>query len=182
MAGWRNFYLQKMGTDTNNQVWPVKESVAEWGVFCKTIPFVIAGKVKDPAKRSWNDEHGDDEYIPSDGLYLEGYTMTVEFGCKVLSGRDATTYGKSVSDVRTAVSNFLSYLRTSGMMKMYSSYTGIGRQEVRLESIKDNAKWKKEGGEQWLTFEVSFKVNDPVTDITLTTTTTTQNEQVGNIQ
>jgi hypothetical protein len=54
------------------------------------------------------------------------------------------------------------------MMKMYSSHTRIGRQKVRLESVSDNAKWKTDDeGKEFLVFEVTFKVNDPVTDITL---------------
>ena len=85
--------------------------------------------------------------------------MKVEFGCKKMS---------SVNDVRQKVGLFLKYLHESGMMKMYSSHTRIGRQKVRLESVSDNAKWKTDDeGNEYLVFEVTFKVNDPVTDITL---------------
>lgn len=166
MAKWNNFLLQRMGLD-NGSPYPICESVSTWGVFCKSIPFKIMEKTKEPAKRSWNDEHGDDEYIPSGGLMLEAYTMKVEFGCKLLSGRDASTFEIAVSDVRQKVGTFLSYLRTAGMMKLYSTYTRIGRQNVRLESVSDDAKWKSEGGEEWLVFSVVLKVNDPVTDVTL---------------
>lgn len=158
MSTWRNFYLQKMGTGSNGSAYPVCESVAKWGVWCKDIPFKILDKVKDPAKRTWPDEHGDDEYIPSDGLYLEAYSMKIEFGCKKMSG---------VNDVRQKVGEFLEYLRSSGMMKLYSSHTRIGRQNVRLESVSDSAKWKSNDNEEFLVFEVTLKVNDPKTDITL---------------
>jgi hypothetical protein len=140
----------------------VYESVATWGIWCKSIPFKIMEKVKDPAKRTWYDEHGDEEYIPSDGVYLEAYTMKVEFGCKKVYNSTA-----SVADVRQKVGAFLQYLRTAGMMKMYSSYTRIGRQEVRLESVSDNAKWVSDDNGEFLIFEVTFKVNDPVTDVEL---------------
>ena len=153
MEKWRNFYLQKMGSSTTY------ESVSAWGVWCKSIPFKIFGKVKAPAKRTWYDEHGDDEYIPSEGLYLEAYTMKVEFGCKKMT---------SVNDVRQKVGQFLEYLRSSGHMKMYSSHTRIGRQNVRLDSVSDNAIWKTDDdGNEFLIFEVTFNVGDPVTDITL---------------
>lgn len=144
------------------------ESVSTFGIFCKSIPFKLFEKVKDPAKRSWPDEDGDDEYIPSDGLKTEAYTMKVEFGCKKISSvRDTSTYGISVNDVRNKVDAFLTYLRTGGMMKLYSSYTRIGRQNVRLESVSDNSKWLNDGENEWLIFEVTFKVNDPVTNIEL---------------
>lgn len=169
MADWQNFYLQKMGTNSGGSSYDVKESVSAWGVFCKTIPFKIADKMKDPAKRSWFDEHGDDEYISQDGLFAESYSMTVEFGCKKLSSSQSSAYGaQAVSNVRTNVGNFLSYLRTSGMMKMYSAHTRIGRQNVRLDSVGDAAQWVNEGGNEFLVFSVTFKVNDPVTDITKT--------------
>ncbi len=154
MERWQNFYLQSMnGSDKS-----VYESTNKWGVWCKDIPFKIFDKVKAPAKRTWYDEDGDEEYIPSDGLYLEAYTMEVEFGCKKTS---------TITDVRQKVGAFLEYLRASGHMKMYSSYTRIGRQNVRLESVSDNAKWKSNDNIEYLIFKVVFKVNDPKTDITL---------------
>ena len=161
MGKWNNFFLQRMGVDENNAPYPVCESVATWGVWCKDIPFKIYGKAKDPAKRTWYDEHGDDEYVSSSGLFLEAYNIKVEFGCKKVDNSQA-----SVDDVRAKVGAFLKYLRESGMMKMYSSHTRIGRQNVRLESVDDNAKWSvDDGGFEFLIFEVTFKVNDPVTDI-----------------
>lgn len=159
MEKWRNFFLQRMGESENGLPFPVYESVAAWGIWCKDIPFKVMDKVKAPAKRVWSDEHGDDEYIPSEGLYLESYTMKVELGCKKIDG--------DVDDVRENVGNFLEWLRSSGMIKLYSSYTRIGRQNVRLEQVDDKATWKSEGGEEYLVFGVTFKVNDPVTDIVL---------------
>lgn len=159
MEKWQNFFLEKMGSNQPH------ESVSTWGVYCKDIPFKIFNKVKEPAKRSWKDEHGDDEYIPSTGMYLEAYTMKVEFGCK------KTT---SISDVRENVGLFLKYLRESGMMKMYSSYTRIGRQNVRLSEINDNAKWKSENGEEWLIFSATFKVNDPITDVNMSSSSSSE--------
>ena len=52
-------------------------------------------------------------------------------------------------------------------MKLYSSYTRIGRQNVRLDSVSDNATWKTDDEGEFLVFEVTFNVGDPKTDITL---------------
>ena len=165
MADWRNFYLQKMGMTSGNP-YPLKESVSSWGVWCSEIPFVIYGKTKDIAKRTWPDEHGDDEYIPSGGACLEAYTMKVKFGCKKMNTMaDGNTSISAVSDVRKNVGKFLEYLRSSGMMMMYSSHTRIGRQYVRLQDVSENAKWKSKDGQEFLVFEVTFKVNDPMTDV-----------------
>ena len=166
-----------MGVDAHNNPYPIYESVSEWGIFCKEIPFKLCEEVKEPAKRAWLDEHGDDEYIGSDGLYMQAYTMEIEFGCKKLNSNEAAKYGISVSDVRNKVGTFIQYLRTSGMMKIYSDYTNIGRQNVRLKAVKDKAKWKNENGEQWLVFSIELKVNDPVTDITLSTSSSSSSNE-----
>ncbi|MBQ9655976.1 MAG: hypothetical protein IJV38_08140 [Prevotella sp.] len=166
MEKWQNFFLQRMGTDENGSTYPVCESTKTWGIYCKAIPFKVYEKAKEPAKRSYPDEHGDDEYIGPDGLYLEAYTMKVELGCKKMSAGNAagTT---AVDDVRQKVGIFLKYLRESGMLNLYSSYTRIGRQNVRLDSVSDGAKWKSEDDNEFLIFEITLKVNDPVTDIEL---------------
>ena len=164
MEKWQNFFLQLMGTDEAGVPYPAKESVSQFGIFCKEIPFKIFEKVKEPAKRSWNDEDGDDEYMPKNGLRVEAYTMKVTFGCKKIEG--TATYGTAVDDVRNKVGTFLNHLKL-GMFKFYSSYTRIGRQNIRLESISDNAKWKSDDNNEYLIFEVTLKVNDPVTDVTL---------------
>ncbi|MBR1449566.1 MAG: hypothetical protein IJ588_12580 [Prevotella sp.] len=167
MSKWNNFYLQRMGTGSNGSAYPVCESVATWGMWCSEIPFKLAEKAKEPAKRSFHDEHGDEEFIPSGGLMMEAYDMKVKFGCKrMTSGRDTATYGTQVSDVRQKVKAFLDYLRQSGMMKMYSTHTRIGRRYVRLQSVGDNAKWVTKDDMEFLMFEVTLKVNDPVTDVT----------------
>lgn len=169
MALWKNFYLQRMGLDGDDNPYPINESVGTWGVWCKSIPFKLFDKVKEPAKRSWNDEHGDDEYISADGLFLESYEMEVEFGCKLLGSHVGSEQTEPVSNVRVSVANFLSYLRSSGMMKLYSSHTRIGRQNVRLVSVGDAAHWESKDidGFEFLVFSVKFKVNDPITDIVL---------------
>jgi len=165
-----HFYLQKMGS--GQAVW---DSVSKWGVYCREIPFKLLDKVKAPAKRTWNDEHGDDEYIDeTNGLYVEGYTMKLELGCKAQDTVVSNVVVRTAKEnVRDNVRAFLKYLRESGMMNIYFTYTKTGRRYVRLDSVGDNATWKQ-GDEGWwfLIFEVTLKVNDPVTDVTLTPSST----------
>lgn len=173
MGKWNNFFLQRMGEVSPGTPYPICESASTWGILCKTIPFKIIDKVKEPAKRSYHDEHGDDEYISPSGLFLEAYTMRVQFACKRI---ESDKYGSSVDDVRDKVGTFITYLRSAGMMKMYSSHTRIGRQNVRLSSISDNAVWLTDDDQEYLVFEVEFKVNDPITDIVLTTSSSSSSD------
>lgn len=163
MEKWRNFFLKRMGEDANGNPYPICESVATWGVWCKDIPFKLYEKVKDPAKRSWNDEDGDDEYIPKEGLFMESYTMKVDLCCKSQDVYNQSQLVRSAEEqVRINVKSFLDYLRDSGMLIVFSTYTGIGRQMVRLESVGNEATWKQ-GDDGWwfLIFDVTLKVNDP---------------------
>ena len=172
MSSWNNFLVQQMGVDAYEQPYPVKESVAAWGIWCKDIPFKLFDKVKEPASRNWFDEHGHDEYISPDGLYLDAYNISIELGCKKLTSAEASKYGAgaAVTDVRSNVNNFLTWLRQAGFIKIYSTYTRIGRQNVRLVSVDDNATWGKDvDGDEFLIFKIELKVGDPVTDVTLTT-------------
>ena len=50
---------------------------------------------------------------------------------------------------------------------VYDTYTKIGRQKVRYVSVDDDIFWRQEEGGDIVVFVVTFKVNDPVTDITL---------------
>jgi len=172
MAEYNNFYLQRMGTTPLNAAYPVMDSVENFHVWCKDIPFQVYGKVKEPAKRAWYDEHGDDEYISGSGLFMEAYTMTVELGCRAKDTVEQNVVTSTAKEnVKGYVKTFLDYLRTAGMMKIYSAHTLIGRQNVRLESVSDKATWQQgEDGYWFLIFEVTFKVNDPVTDVTLSYT------------
>ena len=52
-------------------------------------------------------------------------------------------------------------------MKIYDEYNKIGRQHVRFKSLNDSADLFRDDDGDILVFTVNFKVNDPVTDITL---------------
>lgn len=59
---------------------------------------------------------------------------------------------------------FIDYIRKSGMMKMYCDFNRIGRQHVRLKDIDPNL-YRDPDNEDLLVLSITFKFNDPVTDI-----------------
>ena len=105
----------------------VKDSIADFGMYVSENPFKPCDSVKEPAKREWHDEHGDDEYIGKDGLYMAAYENKVKF---MFHGE---TFGANEK-----CKAFIDYLRKSGMMKMYCDFNRIGRQHVRLKDIDPN--------------------------------------------
>lgn len=140
-------YLQKEADKTE-----VKETIADFGMYCMEDPFVLYSETKEVTKRSWYDEHGDDEYIPENGQYVQSYENSVKFGFK------GNEFGAN-ERLRT----FLDYLRT-GSFKIYCEFNKIGRQHVRFKSVKQTLYRDKEVGDL-LIVTVTLKFNDPVTDI-----------------
>ena len=142
--------MQKEG-DGND----VKDSIADFGMYVSESPFKPCDSVKEPAKREWHDEHGDDEYIGKDGLYMAAYENKVKF----MFHGDAFGANEKCKD-------FIDYIRKSGMMKMYCDFNRIGRQHVRLKDIDPNL-YRDPDNEDLLVLSITFTFNDPVTDVKL---------------
>lgn len=136
----------------------MKETIADYGMYCMEFPFKVSGDIKSPAKRSWYDEDGDDEYVPDGSLKVEAYETTVKFG-----------YKGARNSAPSAVRAFLSYLRSAGLMKIYCEYGSIGRRGVRLSKVADDAELIQDASGDLVVFKVTFKVNDPVTEVELKT-------------
>lgn len=141
-----------------------------WGLIAKTNPFPVLPSPKEPYKNDWSDEDGDDEYIgltDKNGDYHSGMRYeSIEF--------DVSFYIKTIGEdaEKTMVSQIESFFQKISRkeFKIYDSYTGIGRQKVRYagfdeESYKRNL--KKGNGWARAIFSIKFKVNDPITRITL---------------
>ena len=133
----------------------VVETIEDFGLYCVNIPFKPAGDVKDIVSRDWKDENGVDEYIPADGLKMSAYEIDVKFGYK----------GDKLG-ANKAISSLLSCL-TAGYVSIYDTYTGIGRQKVRLMKLNDNAELVRDDDGDILIFSVTLKVCDPITNISL---------------
>lgn len=134
---------------------PVKETGEDFDIFEMESSFYGGNEAKDVPKRTWYDEHGDDEFVP-DTLMMQAKEHSVKFGYK----------GDKFS-ANAAIKSFINYLSTGGKMKIYDEYNQIGRQHVRFKSLNDSAELFRDDDGDILVFTVNFKVNDPVTDITL---------------
>lgn len=137
----------------------VVDTFDNWGIVCKDFPFNLYGEAKELSSQDWMDEDGEDEYVPSE-LKIASYEMDVEF-----------VYKGDMNTANVKIREFLDYLTgrggTGAELQVYDTYTKIGRQKVRFVSIEDDIFWRQEEGGDVVVFVVKFKVNDPVTDITL---------------
>lgn len=137
----------------------VKNTYDEWNIVCKDFPFKLGGDAKDLYAESLPDEHGDDEYIP-DIIPIKAYEIDVPF-----------VYKGNINTANSYIKQFLQYLiGQDGQkpdLKIYDTYTKIGRQNVRYVGYKEDAFVRKEDEGDVVEFTISFKVNDPLTDIRL---------------
>lgn len=146
--------FKKMADDAS-----VVDTLDNWGIVCKDFPFKLYGEAKELSSNDWKDEDGDDEYIPSE-LKIASYELEVEF-----------VYKGSINTANVNIKGFLDYLTgrggTGAELMVYDTYTKIGRQSVRYVSVDEDIFWRQEEGGDVVVFAVTFKVNDPVTDIAL---------------
>lgn len=137
----------------------VVDTFDNWGIVCKDFPFKLYGEAKELPSHDWKDEHGDDEYVPRE-LKIASYEVEVEFA-----------YKGEMNTANANIKGFLDYLTgrggTGAELKVYDTYTRIGRQHVRYVSVDEDVFYRQEDGGDVVVFVVTFKINDPVTEITL---------------
>lgn len=151
MDSYKGILFQKEGESVYNS--------SNWGCYVTDSPYIpVPTTPKNITSQSWFDEHGDDEYIP-ETLYYGPVETTLSF-----------VYKGKVADAKSQIKSFIDYL-SGGYFKFYDEYYKVGRQQVRLVDFPDNANFVYDDinkGTGVATFSIDIKINDPVTDITLT--------------
>lgn len=160
IANYKPFYIQ-FGNGN------AKDTLQEWGFIAKTNPFPALPNPKDPYKNEWLDENGDEEFVAQ--MRYQSFEFTVDFYIRaqttVVLGAVTET---AESVVRTSMSNFFNAVK-NGDFKIYDSYTGLGRQNVRYAGFEEDkfVSRRVDGADRsqdWAMciFKIKFKVNDPV--------------------
>ena len=166
----------------------VVNSFTQWGIACCKVPFKAGGKTKDPAKRDWKDEQGEDVFLPNK-LMFEAYDAEFEMA---YVGKELASNPFNLSLAMTQIKAFKKWLTgndtTNGSgaeLKIYSPYASIGRQKCYLSEISNEEprlQLVQEGQniyhENVVTFKVKFRVCDPMTDITLSETSSSSSSNV----
>ena len=138
---------------------PVVDTLDNWNIVCKDFPFKLYGEAKELPSQDWHDKDGEDEYIPNE-LKIAAYEIDVEFA-----------YKGAIDSANIKIREFLDYLTgrggTGAELMVYDTYTKIGRRNVRFVSVEDDVFYRQTDSGDVVVFVVTFKVNDPVTDITL---------------
>ena len=154
MAKLYSIYFQKEKSGAS-----VYDTKAQWGIVCKDFPFVLFDTTKDIPTRSWPDGDGEDVYFP-DRLRFQAYDLEVFFA-----------YQGEMGSANAKIAAFINYLTgksdTGTSLKVYDTYTKIGRKGLYVKSVSNDAFARKTDEGDVIVFKVKFRVTDPVTDIVL---------------
>lgn len=150
---YKPFYIQTDADET-------AVDTTTWGMVAKVNPFPALPNPKEPYKNEWKDEDGDDEY--NGKMYYEAIEFSVTFYIKTI-GANAEAL------LLSQIDGFFSKIREREFM-IFDSYTGIGRRKVRYagyDAEEYKRKFKKSSDWARAIFTIKFKVNDPITRITM---------------
>lgn len=151
---YKPFYIQ---TETDAAAW----STEIYGLVAKSNPYPALPEPKEPYKNDFHDENGDDEYTTA--MRYKSFTFKVKFYVKAYANGNTP----AADVLRSQMQTFFGCIK-NGEFKVYDSYTGLGRQKVRYAGYEeaDDAFVARDNWAR-LIFSVTFKVNDPITAMTL---------------
>lgn len=176
MTQYKKFLIQQQNYNGNvyQNVGDIVDTCQKFHVVCQEFPFKCLPDSKDLPKRDWNDEHGEDVYIPVDGLKFKAYDVEAKF-----------LYKGNEQDMASDLKNFIYFLygrinivngsivNTSNATKnvvlgIYDEYTKTGRRGVYVLSVDNDLFFFNDVSIDAIAqFKVKFHVTDPITDITL---------------
>ena len=148
IVDYKPFFIQKEGDE-------VARNTTQWGLVAKSNPYPLLPTPKEPYKNEWHDENGDDEWC--DEMHYEAIEISVSFYIKAFNTEKET----SEQVVHNLIEDFFSYIG-KGTFKIYDSYTGIGRGNVRYAGYEEEEFVSRDSWSRAF-FTVRFKINDPVT-------------------
>lgn len=151
-SNYKPFLIQKL-TDG-----AAVEDSLDWNMYVKHVPFKPVGDIKEPFKRNWPDQNGNEVHYPANPVY-EGYDMECEF---VYMGDENTA--------TPMIKLFVYHLAQGGMFNFFDTYTQIGKTNVNYKSMSPEI--YRNDSENISVFKLVLTVNDPVTDVILERSTT----------
>lgn len=161
MEHYYRLLIQQWSPD-NTDGGPIVDTLETFHVACQEFPYKYLPETKEPAKRDWYDEDGEDVYIPTGGLKFKAYDLEVKF---LYVGNEP-----AMSDDLRAFIDFLYGRNSNGYpsLHIYDEYTKTGRRQVYATHV-DNEEFAYDDAnpEVIAVFKVRFRVSDPTTNILL---------------
>lgn len=151
------FFIQPTGSS-----WARVTHGWEPGIYLVGMPYIPLPELKEPYKNEWYDQNGDEEYVAPSALFYQSQEITLEFGCD----------GATELDMRHSLKELIYAMTYKGTFSFYTEAGNIGRQNCRYVGYETTAKKYRiaetDGVRTLLLFKIKIKVNDPITEMTLT--------------
>lgn len=147
ILNYKPFYIQ---TESDSMA----RDTTEWGLIAKVNPYPLLPSPKDPYKNDWSDQHGDQEWC--ERMFYKSIEFSVSFYIKAFD----SPAGSAEEIIRDNVEDFFSKIM-EGEFKIYDSYNGIGRQQVRYAGYTEESFVRRKNWARAI-FRISFKANDPI--------------------
>ena len=163
MRGYKPFYIQVVSGGVK-----VCHDTTEWGLVARTNPYPALPNPKDPYRNEWPGEDGDDEYTAQ--MHYEAFEMQVGFYVKCFNSGTV----KASEVLRLQLDSFFSAVR-QGEFDIYDMYTGLGYRKARYAGYDDPEYIERDNWAK-LKFTATFKVNDPVTRMKLSSSVNEEGE------
>lgn len=151
---------QRVSGGTYTDVGQSIDTLAAFNVACQEFPFKMLPESKELASRDWYDQHGEEVYVPADGMKFKAYDLEVTF-----------LYSGTEESMRNDIANFIKWIygRNPGgspMLVIYDEYTRTGRRGVYVLSVDNELYFFDDANiDAIASFKVKFRVTDPVTEI-----------------
>ena len=133
---------------------PAFDTKNEYGLYIKHSPFTFRPRVKNIITQEWIDQDGEDVFIP-ETITHESYDFVCEF-----------VYCRGDGMANENILNFLDRIEGKWFM-LYDTYTNQGRQGVYFVDYNNEPTFQRRGLMDVVIFSVTFRVNDPDTNIVL---------------
>lgn len=150
---------QTYNGSTYSNVGSAVDTQASFHVVCQEFPFKHLPETKELPKRDWYDEHGEDVYMPTDGLKFKAYDLEVKF-----------LYVGTQSNMQTELKGFIEFIygqnsNGSPLLAIYDEYTKTGRRGIYVDSVDNELIAYDDVNPSVIgQFKVKFHVTDPNTD------------------
>lgn len=159
IVGYKPFYIQ-YGTNAT-----ATDTKSQWGMVAQVHPYTFLPDPKDPYSNDWKDENGDDEYTAT--MHYKAFEIEVQFYVKVVATGQSATSTTAAAEFYANMRSFFDAVK-AGEFKIFMAYTQQGFQKVRYAGFEMDEDGYK-ARDKWVraSFKVKFKVNDPVTVMTM---------------
>lgn len=119
-----------------------------FGLWVKSVPFILQPPMKNIVTQEWKDMDGDDTYIPNNPT-IKSYEMVIEL---------IYLWNDGMANVR--INQFLDTIRGK-WLKIYDSYTQTCRKGVYMTEIDNSPTFLRRKDRDYVYFKVKFKCNFP---------------------